>query len=393
MTFAKSICTVALVATTTLCGGAFAQTQLPAPSPLLDGGSMMGDAPIDDLALIDVNELLKTRGGPTQLTIQAQQVLLSELLPQISEQTGLPFRAQNDVILNRVRLSPDIKGASFWRAMRELLTPIEGHLQRAFSPDGLFITVGAPPLPGRTSEVGPLFLAAERIENQSSLLLDPKTAANQARESKLTLTLNVGFDPRLLAEPGMTHCRILEARDDTGAPLSLATANEAPDVGGQASNWNTTQIRLPLSGLAPNARKLSVVRGIISVPVWSGSDTWEVSDLQNLPQEKIIGERTFRLEKVGKEKDNDRSEAVITIPARPKAQGGASIGDVTTAMSLFDQAGRELFSNGQGGGRDSEGTRTQRFYFTGEPKTLLLRVSHSLRRIEVPWEMRDLPLP
>ncbi len=371
-----------------VCCGALAQAQLPVSSPYLNGGSMGGHVPIDNLALVDASELLRARGGPIRLTVRAQNATMSEVLTQVSQQSGLPFRiAQYDDIMSRVRVSPAIKDATFWSGMRELLRPVEGGFYRVSSPDGLAVNSGASLLPGRLLEAGPLLLAAERIENQSSLSLDPEVSANPAREARLTLVLNVAFEPRLLAEPGMTHCRVTEARDDTGAALSLVTDEDETDIGTTVSSWNATQLKIPFRGLGSNARQLSVVRGVISVPVWSDTEEWRVEDFQALPQEKIIGGQTFRLEKVGKEKDKDRTEAVITLPGRTQIDSG------TTEMSMFDESGRELSSAERGNGQDSEGTRTQRFYFNGTPKTAIVRVRSSMQRIEVPWELRDLPLP
>ena len=349
---------------------------------------MSGHVPIDNLALVDASELLRARGGPIRLTVRAQNATMSEVLTQVSQQSGLPFRiAQYDDIMSRVRLSPDVKDATFWRGIRELLGPVAGGFYRVYSPDGLVVNSGASLLPGRLLEAGPLLLSAERIENQSSLSLDPKVSADLAREAKLTLVLNVAFEPRLLAEPGMTHCRITEARDNTGAALSLVTGEDQTDIGTTTFSWNATQLKISFRGLRPNARQLSVVRGVISVPVWGAAEEWRVEDFQALPQEKTIGGQKFRLEKVGKEKDSDRIEAVVTLPGRTQVGGG------TTEMSMFDESGRELSSAGRGGGQNSEGTRTQRFYFNGTPKTAIVRVRSSMQRIEVPWELRDLPLP
>ena len=365
---------------------ALAQTKPMKTSIFLDAGSMGGDAPIDDLALIDADELLRARGGPIRLTLQAQKAPLSEILAQVSEQSGLPFRfSEYDQTLPRLRVSPAIADVPFWRAMRELLTPVETRFSRVYSPDGLFVDSGLPLLPGRAIEAGPLLLVAERTENQSSLALDPKIVTNLARESRLTLVVNVGFEPRLLAEPGMTHCRILEARDDTGAALSLITGEDASDVSVTTSNWSSTQLRLPFRGLSSNAHQLSVVRGVISVPVWSGAETWEINDLASLPLEKTFGSQVFRLEKVGKERDGGHTEAVVVVGG-----GKAPFDFGYSEVSLYDEAGRELSSSGQSGAKNGGESR---FLFNGTPKTAIMRVRHSLRRIEVPWEMRDLPLP
>ena len=381
-----------------IAASASAQTlplQILPPAVLLENqvfGALEKPPDLQTLPSIKAGELLKARGGPLRVTLRARNALLPQVLEQVSQQTGYPMTLnRRDVALTKVGVSVDLRAVSFWRAMHEILAPIPARFDAAGDANALFVAPGRPLFAGRSVESGPLTLSVPYIGRTTGLRFD---SAQSVRQTTLDLSLEVGFDPRLLAESGQAHCRIVEARDDTGAKLRLAQSNE---VSALYLARNNALFRLPLQGLGAKSRKLSLLRGVISFAVWSGFDQTMIP--LDAPQKVTVGPQTLTLLRAANAGKNQygREEWRVNI----YNQGNTPFYSAPYTIALIDAQGAELFQVGMGGSPQissiKQGKGSGAFYSFetngSEPRTVAVRVRHSLRRVEVPWEMRDLPLP
>ena len=288
----------------------------------------------------------------------------------------------------------DLKGVTFWSAIKELGDKTSLSLQRPGPDREMVISQLAGPgwreLPG--CESGVFYVSVGSVYRQQNIDL---TTNEIKRTCNLRLTLYAEPKVRVLRGPSMTV--ITEAIDENG--VSLNPQSSASDRNPNTGHWSWP-IPATLAPPANVGKRIALLRGTSKLLVQTRSQVVEVPDILHAaaPVREAAG-RQLRIRSVSR-----NSTETFTVSATLTRLEGESVpwADINflNTFRLYDADGNPLARRNYGTTTaGASNTLDLSMVFardegqTGEPTKLVWEVPTEMAEITVPFEFRNLPLP
>ena len=338
--------------------------------------------------------------------MQGSKVMLSGLMnledvaADIEKQTGnkiIDYRKRFGQNVTNPQFKLEIKNAPFWQAMDAMLDSTNMSVYQYSGKDGLAI-IDRPedesPRTPRAAYAGPLRLEATKISAE-------RHSASK-KPGTLKVNLEIAWEPRLSPIAFVQSLKDLEAVDDAGQKLQIDNQDatlEAPVSGGGTA----VEMILPFVPPPRAAKTIATLKGTVSGLLPGKVEAFEFDHLeqaakpnfQPLAQKKSGAAVT--LEQV--RKNNEVWEAVIRLKFDDAANALESHrGWVLENEAYLLGPGQQKIENA--GYHSTLRTQNElgmayQFELPGgiEGYTLVYRTPSSVHVLQLPYELKNLPLP
>lgn len=356
------------------------------------------------LQSVSPEEFERFIGGIPNITIQAKDLPIEEVLAQLNQQANLKLQFETryrPVDLKKV-ITFEVTEIPLWDAVRELENQTRGQIklfENDLSLHGLAPNDYSKEYVSPQSIRGPLYFL-----NPRGIVRERKATRTFADdETKLqeqfTLSGDLMFDPRFRAIAG-TSTRVTEAIDDKGNSL-LGDARELTGSSGVMVAPNYVVFKANLKSTPEMGKSIARLKGVVSTLFSVKSETWEINDAQNAAGatktfHTNIGDVTYVLKTT---KAGDQLLFVFEIngptPAVIDGQPAPFLSKIATA---YDANGKIITINGYGysGGQNLQRNAHLDFPTNapqGIPTKIVLNVPIDYYSLDIPFEFKDLPLP
>jgi hypothetical protein len=407
----------------------------PPDNPVAISAPQIPEQPRDlPLLPITLDEWLKQNGGLSRLTLKMDKARADEIAAEVKKQTGIVLVSTGNVGggENAPRFSVEATGQPFWEAVADWNRSEKGDkadaptlsLQRDWQNRERWqlVTWGSIPR-GRVLSLGPVTIFANSISlNRSrSRSLDPAEATKDPTESQsMYVQASRYIDPKLAPLVMGMLLQIDGATDDRGRAITSEETWQNPQI--EDNEYVSFSMKAP----ARDAVRLRSLKGTARLAVLTKSERWEI-DLKATPQ----AEKEFKSETTevkvqlqnlvprtiggGWKLSLRQARKDIGTPRvfRPKGRDNGTnvrLGDYDNALRslrVLNEAGELMPLNGfDSAGTEENGTRITNLEINigaqhdgepGEPKPvpakLVVDVPLEWREIQIPFELKDLPLP
>ncbi len=357
---------------------------------------------------ISLEEANKVLGGPTLITLHLKDATPQNIVKEFARVSGVAVRMYYGGLERAKTLSIDLENQPFWSAMRELCTLL-GATPQPFSGDStIVLQPGAAGWAGGAMlTLSPLVsLRLSQISHTHTFKLSNEGEGIKAVSDEHSLPI-VGmflFDPKVRPLSNPMQVTITGAVDEKGVAITSEPAHAYSQMPLMSS------LQIPLKWRADMGKKLVRLRGNLKCIVMSKREVWEIPDVLNAKEtSKTVrgpdGDEIYTflgVQKTGNQYQVrvkiERPQALIHPNQQPDAQQFLyARRDVGRLMKLQDANGRNLGWQGGGGGDDAIVTHFAELQDAGEkseaPQKLILEIPLEFRELEVPFELKDLPLP
>ena len=396
----------------------------PTPSaPLFRGPAL----PIEPLKLED---WLASRGGMTTLKLQMDGAKAAAIAAEVQRQSGIPIAAMSGMEQEPgLAFSVEATGQPFWEAISQWNRGQRKlHLGANWAGengDALFVLNLSTAMPeGRGLPLGPLYLVASSVSvsnsSERSVAINAVGVAQRAptvqAQNNLRLQSSLFIDPKLAGDIAGVIAEVERVADDQGRVIAMQPHFGTPT--GTMRPRGNEPIDLTFITEAPRqgARRLSLLRGVMRLAVVTKREKWEIDPRIMGPQEKKFqgdgGEVMLRFNRL--RVGENHSTAYFRIERRAGRRGFALRGNTATfelggfndtlaAMRAFNAEGRSMPASGGGGNGGLDGGIDIEASFPANQNNLdpeentLTRIVIDLplewREVQIPFEIKDLPLP
>ena len=342
----------------------------------------------------------------TLVTLQSKGGLPQSALRRLAEQSGVDIRMGDEDFWRHAENRPitiDVKDQPFWDVLLQVCEQAKIGPENFGQPDGL--TLGQSDVPytsrqPRSYRDGFLFIA------ESATRTHALTYGQKAGSNSFFVQLHVFVDPKIHVLQVPSEPNVTEATDDAGHSLAIKRqfdANEqlSDSSGDSFAQW---QFAVPL-GYQPNQGKmLKRLAGTAAFVVVDRDTTWELDVTKFEKTKREFPHATYSIESF--EADNDTCTVKITIDSKlkPRDDGEESPlisgSSVTSMIKLFDAKGRpftpelrEENADGQKSSLSFTFDRNMHDRKVGKATTMVLTIPLSTKKLNVPFELKDLAIP
>lgn len=338
--------------------------------------------------------------GPSLITLKLTDAPAKEAFEQLFQQAGAELRVEPEGYLDREEIGKvtiDVEKRPFWEVLGELSRQTSMDLQPGGN-TGLVLRPGsARPADQPVVYAGPMMIRAESATRTSMIQFGQGGAVNKS----FTVQFVGLLEPKLGGgSPNAAGVKIEAMLDAEGKPVenNPQASNVWGGVGGQVS----FNIRLPAE--KDLGGKLSLLRGVLSVPVTTKYETLEIDKLEGIDNTTHqLGPLRIEIKSLAKEGDRMHK---LTIAIHRDGATDELWRQVTHQLfgqiRLLDANDNEF--NAGGWGSSGDGTKLEgNITFSrvnrrggaepGEPAKLRWRVGVEGRTIDVPFEFKDLAMP
>jgi hypothetical protein len=339
--------------------------------------------------------------GASIVTLSFKDAKPQQVFAEIAQQARCEFLLQpRNMWTTRAfpAITINMERANFWTAFREAcnkagVSPVTWGNQRGITlqPHGAQVQWNGP-----TCYSGPFMIVANRIYKSSSI--DLANAANVQREFSVQMT--AFSEPKVRVLQSSYNVKVEEATDDKGNSLVVNDRVHDGFSSGNQWAWNmTARLNWPEK---PGTR-LTRFKGSMGFVVQTKFETLDIPNIATVKDAiKTVAGRRIRIKEL---KQNGSScELHVTM-----YRDGMSANDWNAmeypyyAVRLLDKDGRQLGSNGWGGGRAQNEANYQWTFSRdawggdndkpGEPYRLLWEIPLETRDVRASFEFKDIPLP
>lgn len=381
---------------------------------------------------LSVAEMEKLWGKPTRISVNFQDVSYSQAIAEIERQSGVRINKGN--IKSPVTFRAD--DLPFWAAMQGLLQPanlrvIESIGLRDLDPLSADLEI--------VPSVGKAIISSQEITPVVPQIIHPYVAlawkgssranyqnlnyggflSTTQSNSSPTVSLDAGalLDPRLNQIPAQVAVRLDSIVDAQGRAVLIQNVHSHSHPQGGQRLVRGLSINFSGQDIVPGPTKLQSVRGALTFHLETRHEIWEVL---NLMQAKEVtktfktSEGDFSLTLVGVMGKEGRYQINLrgrgnADAVRERGQFGGGIfasafHDLLSRVQVFDAKGVEY--PGNGGSTSSSGDSVDVTINVsslpgardaqpklGEPDKLVVEIPSEIRQLEIPFEIKDLPLP
>ena len=325
---------------------------------------------------------------------------LEEVSAEIEKQTGnkiIDYRKCFGQNVTNPQFKLEIKNAPFWQAMDAMLDSTNMSVYQYSGKDGLAI-IDRPedesPRTQRAAYAGPLRLEATKVSAE-------RHSASK-KPGTLKVTLEIAWEPRLSPIAFVQTLKELEAIDDQGQKLQVDVQDatlEAPVPGGGTA----VEMLLPFVPPPRSAKTIASLKGTLTALLPGKVEAFEFDHLDQAakPQFQPLAKKqsgaTVTLEQV--RKNNEVWEIVIRLRfddaanALESHRGWALENDaylIGPDKQKIDNAGYHSTLRTQ-----NELGMAYQFELPGgiEGYTLIYKTPSSIHVLQLPFELKNLPLP
>jgi hypothetical protein len=231
------------------------------------------------LALL--SSTLFAQSPPDSRTIRLPQALTpAEAFREITRQSGIEVVPPSELPAGQIPASPD--PVPFWTALDRLAGQIQG--QVVLSRRGQAVTIRPAKIPAMASVEGPFRTVARGVSIRSDF---------ESATTAYDLLLDLHWEPRFPVFRVDDTPLLSLAKDDLGTVLTTPVVQVRNPVSGF-----TAPMKIPLSGLTRNSRKIAVLEGSLTATLADKMLTFSMpvaKESQTLRQEEVelTGSTTF----------------------------------------------------------------------------------------------------
>lgn len=353
---------------------------------------------------VSPEEFERFLGGIPNITIQAKDVPIEDVLAQLNQQAKLKlqFETRYRPLDLKKTITFEVTDMPLWDAVRELENQSHGQI-KLFENDlglhGLAPNDYAKEYLSPQSIRGPMYFLNPRWVTRETKAT--RTFADDETKKQETFALNgdLMFDPRFHAIAG-SSTRVTEAIDDKGNSL----LGDAKELVGSSSNMvapNYVVFKANLKSTPEMGKSIASLKGVVSTLFSVKSETWEIDDAPNAAGatktfHTNIGDVTYTLNTT-KAGGNLLFVFEINGPT-PAVIDGQSAPFLSKIAMAYDANGKIMPINGYGYSGGENMQRNAHLDFPtntpeGIPRKIVLNVPLDYYNLDIPFEFKDLPLP
>lgn len=392
---------------------------------------------------ISLAEADKVFGEPTRVTLHLKDVTSQEVIKEFSKQSGVTMRLETwREEEAKKQVTVDIENQPFWVAMQEVCATLNMSPQTHSGRDALLLHQGDISWArGTLISLSPLVtLRLIQITRTHTIALQGDAtvpagvkAANDTQDMALLGTFL--FDPKLRMAEDRMRITIPQAIDDKGVTLVNENQRTYSYTYGQSPLLWT--LKIPLIWRGANSKQIVKLRVSAKCFVTTRRELWEVPDVLNARESSKTlrgpdGDETYTF--LGMKKIGSQYQVHLDVQ-RPPARARVEMQqdeqpllwirrDFSRMATLRDAEGRRFAWRGNQGTQDQdeyrllfaevpegmprpiklpiaaglEGAAKPEGAATPEvkiptPEKLVLDIPLEFRELEVPFELKDIPLP
>ncbi|HEX8551322.1 MAG TPA: hypothetical protein VF681_07170 [Abditibacteriaceae bacterium] len=382
----------------------------PLPSFAQPPAVVPGMAPaLPPVRMATPEEVEEAIGGSTRVTLVLDNVDSKTAFAQFAKASNTSIKVNGDIPQQTV--SMEFENTPFWVAFDRLLTQTKTRM--SITPHGNSFTVFASPAAGRfgvddasakypTIQSGPFEVRARAVTRTLRATLDANTDTKLG-DNAASVEIGVRLDPKLERSFSVPMLRVQAAEDDAGK--SILTGNRQLRL--PAAFFNNPSLVADLN-LQPNSKRIAFVRGTYETTLILKREAWEIAaPLETKDITRRVGNYELSFDGLTKAGDEyvmryRSTRAQANIDRNDNTQDFA----IGNGIVLEDAAGRRYQqTNFSIDNKENTATGTISFKATtgpvlvegpgpvGEPAKLTWTLPSDTRRVSVPWEFKDLPLP
>ena len=346
------------------------------------------------------------RSGPTLVTLRSKGVPPRAALDKIREQTGVDVSVWPPGLWRHGAFKPvtlEVENQPFWIVLMSLCD--QGGLdpqQRSGygSGDRIVLSSSTPLDSPRPQSYHDGFLFVPETGTRTHTI---NYNQGEQASSVFQIAMKVLVDPKTRVLQGPSGLGVTEAVDENG--LSLAMKAPQPWMSGMTQGgsqiWGASAT---LQWDPQQGKQLKRFKGSAAFDVIDELETWEI-DVANFKRvEKKLPKITYAVESFLKENRSYRVKVSLSFPkGTPMNQLNQNAMNswqtVSSLLKLVDDKGAALAGRGGGGGGGLKTTYEMNFAAdqnagpVGEPAKIIWTLPITTRKIEVPFEFKDLPIP
>ncbi len=343
---------------------------------------------------LDSADLEALLGGPTRINLHLRNATPQEVIDKIAQQAGLKSssnyptqRSENNqpVSLNIDQLPfCEAVGLACQKLRRTMFPTPEG----AFTLYAQDASYGS----GRYAPVGNMvgIIINRTARSHSQRMADNETPKHQASYS---VSGAVFLDPKVRLLHRYVSIRLTQADDEKGNDLRGSDVSRSFAYMQSANNLRWDFRYSPNMG-----HRLETVRGWVRFPVVLQSVPWEISDFKKPEQEKIVrapdAVLTFRLEEVEQNQREMKFHFLVKSSVGKVAaiEAWRESPDGYDYFQLLNEKGEKI--TGPRMDLDKDKMLLTYYYPSNQtPTKLVMQLPTDVRTVEIPFKIKDLPLP
>ena len=389
-----------------------------------------GRLPLLPLKLAD---FLASHKADSRLTLKMDNVTPAEIAQEVKRQTGIEIVPDLSLLgegEKAPRYSVEAKDQTFWQAIRAWNREQNGpRVVRDYGANRFRMFHGQVSDPGMGFPIGPCLLVVSAMQQGEMRMIQLREAGpgeppalTRSDYSSLSFQSRVLIDPRLQPFVSAVVADVEAATYDQGRPLKVRSRDAYNSVHGIGNGEFDAGLAFDLP--PQNARRISTLRGVLRLAVITRSQKWEL-DLATTPKasqrfDSEGGGAIVHFE--GLEPSGEGWSAKFLDSRLPGAPGpqrflGGKDSTVTAAslssnslphaVTILNSRGERLpasgYSRGPGEGGASKWDislrrrRDQHGDFepeeVGAPAKIIIDLPLEWREVQIPFEIKDLPLP
>ncbi|HMO25432.1 MAG TPA: hypothetical protein PKB10_04115 [Tepidisphaeraceae bacterium] len=338
--------------------------------------------------------------GASLITMKFTDAPAKDAFEELFRQAGATLRVEPEGHLDREQIGKvtiDVERRPFWQVIAELSRQTNMDLQSGGQAGLVLRPGGARAADQPIVYSGPVMIRAESATRTNTIQFSQAGVASKSFIVQFIALL----EPKLSGgAPNATSVKIESMLDASGQPVE--NNPQASNIWGGHGGQVSFMIRLPTD--KDLGGKLSLVRGVLSVPVTTKFETLEIDKLEDIDNTThALGPLRVEIKSLAKE--NDRTHKLTITVHRDTATD-----DIWRQVNhqmfgqirLLDANDNEYNTGGWGSSGDGsklEGNVTfnrmnrRGGAEPGEPAKLRWRVGVEGHTIDVPFEFKALPMP
>jgi len=352
------------------------------------------------VALARIDEI--ARNGPTLITLHLKDVNPSQVVAELSRQSGAPINTWPPEQFGHPRggggfgagpkVTIDVDRQPFWLAVAAFCDKANVRVVQMGFNDGItFMQGGSAELNAPQCPSGQFLVIASGAQRNRSVTFGPAGG----RQDFDSLSLRVYADPKAKVLQYASEAEVTEALDDKGKSMGTHKAVASGMVGTPGRSY-TFAVNVPLTYADDGYTKLARLKGTVQVLLASKTQTLEIPDMEKALNAPVAAAgRTVEVKQANLAGNNFNYRLVIHRAGMPLEQWHNLFNDIQ-GIHFTDATGNVRFNGGGGSLNDSE-CQTSGSFSGGAgikgPIKMVWEMTTETKLQPVPFEFKDLPLP
>jgi hypothetical protein len=344
----------------------------------------------------------ETKALHALITMHYKDAPLSQVLNDLAGQCGGDLDVRDPMLSTQTRsLSIDLDNSDFWRALKAVcegggvvpqirgnsselfLMPADARLGKPFNPVTFFSN--------HSRISGGLLISPQRCGDSSTY----DYGQDRSVRSPIALQIYVFAEPKMSVIGELNTDWLKQCEDEKGHSLALAGQAQPFFFNNMRARQTWWQLNVNLTPTPDMGEKIAVLRGEFDFFVQTKSENFEIDNITQVQNvSKTDGDLTVMIHSFQKTPPTYRLDISLQGPA--VRTGDPMVNDLMTSMEVLDDAGQPLRRQMIRPTASAGGLDMSLFFFAignSQPTKLVWRRTLEKRRVSVPFELDDLPLP